>query len=201
MKYIIYILSLIGLFAVTALGQPTITLYQNSMSSGVGGQFTAITSDNGTFQTFCDDTLHVFYPGVTYYYSVSQQEYVGGAPLTAGTAYLYRQFLSGSLPGYNYNSPTSAGQLQDVIWGLQGESDGNSLADFVTGDAFYDDVVSHFGTILNAELPNNPSDGIAVMNLYDSNGNAVQSQLTSVPEAGSMLVSACLFLPFFLRRK
>ena len=208
MKHITIILALLSLVVCTTGAQPTMSLYQNSMSSGSGGQFTVVISGNDDFQTFCVDTVHEFYPGVIYFYSIGQNEYPGGAPLTAGTAYLYNQFRAGSLLGYDYNNPASAGQLQDVIWGLQGESYGNSLVDFAPGDKFYDDAVAHFGTLANAELPNNPADGVSVITPYlnaaaFSDGTITyypipaQSQLieTSVPETGTLLVSSMLLIP------
>lgn len=42
-------------------------------------------------------------------------------PLDPKTAYLYTQFVRGSLSNYDYSSPVSAAQLQWAIWVLEGE--------------------------------------------------------------------------------
>ena len=200
----IMIVALLGLLAIdaTAFATPTVTLYQNSMSAGSGGQFTAVTSDNGTFQTFCVDVNHEFTPGTTYNYTVGNQTYMGsGDYLSVGTAYLYSQFLNGNLAGYNYSDPNSAGSLQNVIWSLQNETFGNSQASFVAGNPFYNDVVIQFGNIVNAELPAGGTYGVDVMNLYDVNCNQVQSQLVLVPEHGSLFVSLFLLIPLVASNK
>lgn len=199
---IITTLSIFTLTLLTVVATPTITLYQNSNSYGAGGQFTAVTSGNGTFETFCIDTGHEFNPGSQYYYSIGNDTYVGsGDALTIGSAYLYNSFLNGNLSGYQYGNANSAGSLQNVLWSLQGESYGNSLDSFVVGNPFYNDLTSKFGTINNAELPADGAYGIFVMNLYDGNNNPIQSQLVSVYEHGTLMVSSFLLFGLIPFRK
>ena len=71
-----------------------------------------------------------FTPGSSYYYGISQGAINGGVsggnpdPISRGTAWLYLQFATGNLQGYNYTGPNgnlSAGALQDTIWWLEGE--------------------------------------------------------------------------------
>jgi len=199
---IITTLSILILTVLNSIATPTVTLYQNSYSYGSGGQFTAVTSGNGTFQTFCIDTSHEFTPGTSYNYSIGNYTYVGsGNQLTIGVAYLYNSFLEGNLNGYQYGDANSAGSLQNVIWSLQNESYGNSEASFVSGNPFYNDLITQFLTINNAELSSNGAYGIEVMNLYDCNNNQIQSQLVSVQEHGTLLVSSFLLLGLIPLRK
>lgn len=204
MKYIYSMLTILGLFTLTSVANPivipaspTIVLDQNSYSYGVGGQFTAITSANGTFQTFCVDVAHTFTPGATYYYNISPNIFQGSSTLVSlGTAYLFNGFLSGNLPGYNFGGGNSqlasAGLLQDAIWGFENESDGDSLSYFNSQNPFYNDAVNQFGSVQAASAPANGAYGVEALNLYDGCGNIYQSQLIStntVSEHGSFLVS------------
>jgi len=72
-----------------------------------GGPFEAVTSANGSFNTFCISIDTTFSPGSTYYYSVSPTIAVtGGIPsgeptVTLGTAFIYSQYLSGNASLFN----------------------------------------------------------------------------------------------------
>jgi len=208
-----FIVAFVFTFASTTMANQ-IAIYQNAYSSGNGGQFTGIyVSDvnntlepNTSFQTFCIDTTHSFYPGSVYHYTIGNQTYDGsGNNISLGTAYLYYSFINHTLPGYTFNGGTaqlnSAGLLQDVLWGLEGESSGNSLSYFNSSNPFYNDVLDHFGTIQAAQVDANGFYGVQVLNLYDDCGIG-QSQLTintrwnppTVPENGTLLVSSFLLL-------
>ena len=140
----------------------TVTLYQGSYSYSVGGEFTAVTSTsflgngyvsstevNSGFQTFCIETGVDFSPGTQYYYTLGQtaQPLSGGGtgsdlPLTAGTAYLYYEFATGNLTGYNYANSVSrladAGLLQAAIWYLQGDQTcGGYVTPTTSNNSFY----------------------------------------------------------------
>ncbi len=225
------------LFAVAAVGLAcatnsfaalTVTLTQNTSAySGAngGGEFKAVTSGNGTFQTFCIDVGHDFYPGRTYNYTLSQQTFVGsGNNISIGTAWLYSQFLNGTLSGYNYTdgsaNTSSATKLQSVFWGLENSSYGSSLSYFNNSNPFYSAVVTEFGSLAAAEADAGANNiyGVEVMNLYSGNDpskNLAQSQLVrvplpptaSVPEPSTIVAGALLLLPLsisavkILRRK
>jgi hypothetical protein len=101
----------------------------------------------GGFQTFCINT------------SIGVE---GGIPLNAtldpsgvavGTSWLYGAFARGTLGSYNYaditggGRATSAWELQNAIWELQGQTFDSTAASFYVGMA-----VSHFGTLANAMI-------------------------------------------------
>jgi hypothetical protein len=148
----------------------TVTLYQGSYSYSVGGEFTAIASPDllgngyvlsteqavsghGTgFQTFCLETGVTFSPGTQYYYTLgtTTQPLSGGGAgsglnLTAGAAYLYYEFATGQLAGYNYANSgpglsrlDDAGLLQAAIWYLQGnQTYGGYVTPTISNDPFY----------------------------------------------------------------
>lgn len=115
----------------------TVTLYQNAYSSGVGGEFTAVTSDpsllnnysplaqvtttHGTgFETFCIEYNIEFYPGVQYNAAINGGAIPGGGgttggngitggydPISIGTAWLYSQFAAGTLANYDYSNTSN----------------------------------------------------------------------------------------------
>jgi hypothetical protein len=208
----------------------TVTLTQNTHAySGAngGGEFKAVTSDNGTFQTFCIDVNDSFTSGKTYNYKISQQTYAGsGNNISIGTAWLYSQFLDQTLNGYNFNDGSgnvaSATLLQNTLWALEGEISSKGI---LTGkhinNIFYTDLINQFGSIAAAEKDAGADNiyGVAVMNLYSiRNGQTTlaQSQLVrvptcpppvSVPEPSTIVAGALLLLPLgvsalkILRRK
>ncbi len=190
MKFNKYLLSLVAALASINAIASTIVLTQNADSYGDGGQFTATTSDNGTFQTFCVDTSHYFTPGGTYNYTIgNNQTYDGsGNYLTAGTAYLYSQFLGNTLPGFTENA-NDAGLLQDTIWGLQNEL----TTDFDSSNPFYVDILNEFGSIASAQTNSAGSYGVSVMYLTDDDNNICQSQLIetkTVPDSSNTFALA-----------
>ena len=205
-----------------------VTLTQDThkySSPNGGGEFKAVTSDNGTFQTFCIDVGHSFQSGTKYNYTISQQTYAGsGNNISIGTAWLYSQFLDGTLNGYTYKDGSgnisSATLLQNTLWALEGEiSHVSSILN--TANVFYNDLVAQFGNITKAEKDAGADNcyGVSVMNLYSiRNGKTTlaQSQLVriptcpppvSVPEPSTIVAGALLLLPLgvsalkILRRK
>ena len=122
-----------------------------------------------------------------------------GSPITIGTAWLYSQFAAGTLIGsgplpydYTYGSgrTTTAGDLQQAIWYLQGEEtsliNGGSGAD---GTVFYNAAVSALGGTINDAA--NGAYGVVALNLWvpnedGSNGAAAQDQLMVVPEPSAV---------------
>ncbi|MFZ0034921.1 MAG: hypothetical protein WAK60_08050 [Sedimentisphaerales bacterium] len=86
---------------------------------------------NGTFQTFCIEEQEYIYPYPnTFDVTFNSKAVWGGAPgigdpLSKGTAWLYSQFAKGTLTGYDYTTNagrhTSAAELQNAIWCLEGE--------------------------------------------------------------------------------
>jgi len=170
----------------------TVTLYEGSYSYSVGGEFTAITSQNYLgyysssaentetvsgksvtgFQTFCVETGVPFTPQKSYTYTTGLSTAPdsgaagSGLALSIGAAYLYYEFGTGNLTGYNYNNTatsktvpysrlTDAGLLQAAIWYFQG---GQTYSGFygskgnpaITSDPFYLLAISALGSLANA---------------------------------------------------
>jgi len=152
------------------------------------------------FESFCLEYYeHVSTPG-TYDAVVNSQNKAieggnGGTTgtgydiISVGTAYLYSQFAKGILSDYNYtaNREASAKILQEAIWWLEGEANGNlsSLLTYETslkqefGDDYLIDVYNDapFGTY-----------GVGVLNLKTSTGGLAQDQLVLVPEPSILLL-------------
>jgi hypothetical protein len=163
----------------SAFALPTVSFTDGPGNTG-GGEFYAATSANGSFTTFClEYNEHISF-GTTYYYEVSQAaKYNGGNtmdPLSKATAWLYLQFLNGTLAGYTHTQG-AANELQQAFWFLEGETGGvdNDFAKLAATTAGTED--------------NNGFYGVGVMNLWanaDGTG-ARQDQLIRVPDGGSTL--------------
>jgi hypothetical protein len=197
----VVVLGAIG--AAPAVMANSIVLTQTAYSYADGGEFTAHTSPqdflgayvpstmvNGGFQTFCVEASVTFVPGTTYSYTLSNMDSQGRA-LTKGAAFLYYEFATGILSGYDYNNAANrqidAGQLQSAIWNLQGnQSGGGSFPNGGTGNSFYDLAVANLGAA-NITAADNGSSPVEFLQLWDDAGNAHQNQLVlvHVPDAGS----------------
>ena len=201
----------------------SLTLSQGPYSYGNGGEFTAVTTGLGTFQTFCIEYNEEFGPGNTYDYNKNTGAVVGGAGVDAtdahtglpmdnislGTAWLYSQFRAGTLTldtgsgsYFNANRQLNAGELQQAIWFLENENGGVnngyvSLAETALGK-----------TLAQIQADSNGKYGVIALNLFNGpystsvqgpNGqtyNLNQDQLDVVPEPTTVLAGALLLLPF-----
>jgi hypothetical protein len=177
-------------------------------SYNTGGEFTAVTGQNGTFQTFCVQTGTEFNPynwgGPTYNYTVSLTSLGGpgypGAPvavgqpfsyaLSEGTAWLYAQFATGSLANYDFantgnDRSTDAGILQSAIWELQGGQSYGGYPYGGSGNIYYDEALAHFGgssAALDAAATLSTDFGTEIMNLsLNGANNSYQNQLIYFP--------------------
>ena len=191
-------------FNANAAYDGTIRVYQGSgFSYGNGGEFQAVTSGLGTFQTFCIEENENFSPGSVYNYRINTGAVKGGAganatdPFTGnsmdnisiGTAWLYSQFRDGTL--HDYDS-TKAGVLQNAIWYLENEKAGEFNNPYV--------ILAEFELRLTDEQIRADSQGaygVKALNLCDGTGNVVQDQLAIVvPEPTTLIAGALLLLPF-----
>jgi hypothetical protein len=189
---------------------------------GSGGEFTLLpsfdisgagyvsgkTSDifqMGTFQTFClEDSVpaEYIYPNDTVYSVLNNSALSGGVgggasgdPLSLGTAYLYHEFLTGSLAGFNYGTETeptvrntSTDALQHAIWWFENEA--GLASDF--SNVYTQLAISHFGSENAARANNNWQIPVGVLNLYADSAHTEYRQDvlvgTAVPEPASMLL-------------
>jgi len=218
-----------------ATGTITMLTGPASFSYGNGGEFTAITSGFlGTFQTFCiEDNEYIAAGSGSYTYRINSGAVAGGIsgqdatdPFTGsrmdnisiGTAWLYSQFRKGTLAGYDYANDaghyTSAGDLQNAIWYLEGEGGVNNnyvtLAEttlglngspqFTPNSVFNDSVGAYDVVALN--LFGGPYAGY-----NGAHAGFNQDQLAIVPEPGTVISGMLMLLPFgastlrILRRK
>jgi hypothetical protein len=199
-------------------GANSIVLTQNAYSYDVGGEFSAATTDDfvanysskatvgGEFETFCIETTVDFTPGHTYTYTLSNQDSLGRA-LSEGAAFLYADFATGQLAGYNYSNPTArladAGELQAAIWAFQGNQSYSGFPSLAT-DPFYQLATNTLGTA-GAYGADNGQYSVEVLQLWDGT-TAAQNQLVytdPVPDSAStsgMLGLACAGLIFLARR-
>jgi len=191
---------------------------------GPGGEFGADLGANGTvdFVTFCLEANEPINPNnsTIYYYQVSQAAISGGIsggnpdPISRATAWLYLQFLSGTLGSfgsqYNYDgSAADANDLQRAIWYLEGEISGTTYG----VNNYYAQLAASQG----GAGDNNGYFDVGVMNIYsrlNSDGTIdyttrIQDQLTplpsrlTVPDGGttlSLLGIAMAGLAFVTRR-
>jgi hypothetical protein len=199
-------LAVLSLSGMPAAFANSVVLNQDAYSYDVGGEFSAVTSQNflnnyasstivgGGFETFCIETTVDFTPGQTYTYNLSSVDSLG-RNLTEGTAFLYYEFAKGVLSGYDYNianDPTDAadrkadaGELQAAIWWLQGNQtygDGQYTVPTIANNAFYALAISTLGS--NATSANDGIYGVEVLQMWNANGAAAQNQLVLVPDGG-----------------
>lgn len=203
-----------GEFTAFVTGGPNFAAnYSSAAQATIGGQT--------GFETFCVEIDEEFSPGGTYNTSLGNTIIPGGAALTIGTAYLYSQFAQGTLSGYQYGTgtarETSADELQDAIWYLQGEvtsagnhftmgsgngyQGGNYLYNFggtgfnPASDPFVNLVQTMFGANATASDAGN-NYGVQVLELSSAGGyNQDQLVYCPVPEPATFAAGAIPLVP------
>lgn len=236
MKKLAIVLLLIAGLASPALADPigeTGTLYQTRVAgyySGQGGEFTVysytgiidndayaaavknIGSPDPTFQTFCLE-LNEYADTNPMHYTVNSSAVAGGVggpkpdPISVGTAWLYKQFVSGTLTGYfSGTRSVQAGLLQNAIWMLEDE--------LLTTDPRYD-LTNPYWLLAGAAAGKADADqgylDIYVLNnwVYGTDQRIVKKQdflwadYVPTPDGGAtlMLLGGALFGLGALRRK
>jgi hypothetical protein len=191
MKKISALMAVIGILFATNLHAAfdgTMTLSQGIYSSGVGGEFTAVTSGLGAFQTFCIEYNEEFVPGNTFDYNKNTGSVAGGVSgqdatdshtgltmdnVSIGTAWLYSQFRAGTLTdnsANNYftsgNRQSNAGILQNAIWFLEGEITVDQSA-----NRYILEAESKLGkTLAQLEVDSKGAYGVIALNLFNGSG-------------------------------
>jgi hypothetical protein len=168
----------------------------------------------GTFESFCLEPTEYFVSGSTYNYTVASYAFGGGVEdvsrnigpgdqLSVGTAWLYSQFATGTLGGFDYSAAGRKNSnllLQQAFWYLED--------DRATGSVFSNAAISFFGSVSAAKANASVGQyGVYALNLTSGTNNQVnnQSQLYyHVPEGSStalMLGLAFLGCAAFRRKK
>lgn len=186
-------------------------------TTGGSGEFLAITSHNGTFLTFCLERFVNITPEQSYTYTIAPRAYAGGAdahdpvgagpagdPISQGTAWLYEQFIKGTLvapSGSYFDAATrdfNAGQLQKAFWMLEDEMGGTN---------YYVDLVKGIFGNTGAYLSVAGYSKVQAMNLWRKNTDGsirdFQSMLIYVPDSGmtaALLGLGLLSLAAFRRK-
>lgn len=198
------------LVAGSAVAAPTVTLTRiPGYYSGDGGEFQLtpnqelqnLSLEVGPYPSFCMEQSELVTIGGVYDVAIATEALLGGGnngptgpqggdALDPMTAYLYQEFRSGTLGGYDYDPlggrGASAGALQDVIWYLEDEigktwTDGdNSLQ-----DQFYTAALNSGWTTIGH---------VRVLNLYtqghlgDPEYRAQDQLVLVAPAPGAMLL-------------
>jgi len=185
----------------------------NGVPSLGGGEFSVVSSNDGTFFSFCMEEFVKVQPNKTYTYTIDKNVLSGGSnvghtgdtgagdPISAGTAWLFTAFSNGTLfdaanPSKNYlsNRKQDAGVLQAAIWMLEDETPVDA------SNVYY----AYVQSILGGKAQNAyTGKGVQAMNLWGADRKDVQSVLVLVPDVASSLGLLGLGLAslMFIRRK
>ena len=211
-KLILTCLVAAAMAAPSAFAVSTVTLSDGPGNTG-GGEFNATTSANGNFVTFCLEYSEHIQMGVQYYYQLSTATTANKDPISLATAWLYNQFLNGTLAGYDYTPDigsevghrNSANALQRAIWFLEDETGGNGY-----GNSAYVLAALLATGVDGKTTAANGAYGVKVMNMwqnYDPRtgeySGAKQDQIIRVPDGGTtlaMLGMSMGFVAFASRR-
>lgn len=138
------------------------------------------------FSTFCVESTIEFYPGAQYVATVDKVAAQGGLsgnynPLNAATAWIYKQYLGGSLRSY------SSAAISQAIWYEMGQSGGSHNTIAESAEA------ATYSTAANPDTVNIGNVRILNLWLLDSAGKVTadaQSQLTVVPVPAAIVLGA-----------
>lgn len=169
-----------------------------------GGKFSIHDSlNNYLYDSFCLELNENFALNTPYYFTIDTFAWNGGRggqtpseptqdDLDPMTAYLYYQFRTGQLAGFDKNDPADTFALQAVIWFIEDEHNIGAVSEMNAAElAFYTDA---FNAVTGgAWIGLGP---VRVLNPYTIPGFTIdqidvipiQSQLTLVPEPMTLLL-------------
>jgi len=158
------------------------------------------------FESFCIQVDEHINFGGTYQYAISTSAKgpTGADEISQGTAWLYSQFATGTLSGYNYTPgaarAASAGDLQNAIWYLEGEILLSAVQ--VGGNQFLsgsNGAITHFGDLATTQQNALGLYGVYALNLGPvgaqsdwSNQDQLVYRVSRVPDASATLVLVSL---------
>jgi hypothetical protein len=178
----------------SGIGAPNVLPYYSGTTKDQGGT-------TGTFQTFCLEwNEHITNGGV--YDAVlnpNNAAVLGGTgpsdPISKGTAWLYSQFVAGTLEGYSYigeaQREISAALLQNTIWYLEGET-AFGAPEPTAGSTFLVALKTQFGSLENAMLDYTGT-GIGVLNL-DASGTSTERKQDMLVATAPVPIPAAAWL-------
>lgn len=136
------------------------------------------------FITFCvEKHEHISY-GQTAHAFINTESVNTGIPLKAETAFLYTQFIKGTLAGYTYNDDDSALSLQRAIWCLQEQI---ASVDGDTQAQAWMDLANNEVNLVNGGTWGDTIGNVRILNTWTSvsggnpAGSALQDQLVMIP--------------------
>jgi hypothetical protein len=169
----------------------TVFVSQTAFTGGLeGGELKAVTSDNGTFLTFCLEKSVDIVPGQVYSYTIDGNMVLSANdPISQGTAALFLAFSDGTL--FNAATPyvgnyadaanhySNAGLLQLAIWALEDEAVGSQI-----GNVYYD------WALLQGGKSDYAGSEVMVLNpwIVGERQDDVQSLLMRVPDSSTTAV-------------
>ncbi|MCG3126972.1 MAG: hypothetical protein CHACPFDD_01828 [Phycisphaerae bacterium] len=185
-----------------------IVRFIDAAGSGPGGEFELDNLSRASvanFRTFCiQRTEYIDYSSHGFrVVGVTHAAHPVNDPLSAQAAFLYQSFREGTLAGYNYGvtRASSADELQEVIWYLEGEigSVNGQAATWLSmantavaaGGSWYNRYGNGAGGYDGLDYLGN----VRVLNLVWATarhgfriGDAAQDQLTMIPAPGAALL-------------
>jgi hypothetical protein len=203
----------------------TVKLYDSHGTTGGGEFLAAVTGVElaslgevaGKSEVFCVEKNEYINFNTTYYATVNTYATAGGVggrdldlngdtvndadSLDPMTAYLYEQFITGNLVGYDYDNTgvgrvASANALQMVIWGIEDELGSTWTPAAGLQTTFYNDALANAGSSIGA---------VRILNLYESaslTGNKQDQLCMVVPTPGALLLGSLgLSLVGWVRRR
>lgn len=164
------------------------------------------------FLSFCVETSETISSGTNYDADLNTESVLTGVPLHAKTAWLYSQFIKGTLAGYDYSDSTTLGRsgsgaaLQAAIWDFQGQS--YSSGGLGSGAGSIAELRDAFKALADAASPSDIGN-VRILNIWVFNSsrespNQRQDMLVMIPLPAPVWMAGiglCGVVGFCIRRR